>query len=158
MSVDIVKPEVNREGWPSGPWDFEPDYDSWRSEHGYPCIARRNRSGAWCGYVGVPPGHPWHGKHYDAVYDFEGDYLEVHGGLTYSDKCRPDIGICHVPEPGESDDFHWLGFDCAHSCDTYPTQPHDFVDQYAIYRSYGYVRSEVEKLARQAHEVAFKSK
>jgi hypothetical protein len=27
----------------------------------------RGPSGSWCGYVGVPPGHPAHGLHYDGI-------------------------------------------------------------------------------------------
>lgn len=32
------------------------------------------------GYIYIPSGHPWHGKHYD---DLIG--VDVHGGLTYSE-------------------------------------------------------------------------
>ncbi len=54
--------------------------------------------GHFCAYVGVPKGHPWHGKHYDAV---EG--IDIHGGLTYSE---PDDG-----------GTYWLGWDYAHGGD-----------------------------------------
>lgn len=53
----------------------------------------------------------------DAVGQMVGE-IEVHGGLTYSDKCTGKI--CHVPEPGESDDVWWFGFDCAHAGDYLP--------------------------------------
>jgi hypothetical protein len=105
--------------------------------------------GIWCGYAAVPPGHPYHGKGYDDI------DVEVHGGLTYSDKCAGEI--CHKPEPGEPDDVWWLGFDCGHAWDYSPgidkqladiglPRPH-FPDE--AYRDAAYVRSEVEKLAEQ---------
>lgn len=107
--VDYV---VDRTGWPKGPWDDEPDRVEWRS-HGYPAlIVRSETSGSLCGYVGVQPGHPAHGKHRDEV------DVTTHGGLTYSDACRGDI--CHVPAPGEPDDVWWLGFDTAHAGDYAP--------------------------------------
>lgn len=110
----IVKPEISREGWGRGEWDDEPDYDAWRSK-GFPCIARRNRYGAWCGYIGVPPGHPWHGKEYSTL-----EHVDVHGGLTYAERCNPEAGVCHVPRRGEPADFWWIGFDCAHAFDLSP--------------------------------------
>jgi len=57
-----------------------------------------------CGYVRVPPGHPLHGKHYDAV------DVSVHGGLTFADV-----------EPCEHEDGAgwWFGFDCAHLGDAF---------------------------------------
>lgn len=46
-----------------GPWNSEPDHVNF--EHaGLPCMLHRNRMGAWCGYVAVPPGHIYHGKNY----------------------------------------------------------------------------------------------
>lgn len=80
--------------------------EEFRSPDGFACLIRRTNIGIWCGYVAVPPGHPWHGKHYDAV------DADVHGGLTYAEPCSGEI--CHVPQPGESDDVWWLGFDCGH--------------------------------------------
>jgi len=57
-----------------------------------------NFGGARCGYIKVPPGHPWHGM------DFEIIPCEVHGGLTFSS--------------GESEGSEWwIGFDFAHPSD-----------------------------------------
>lgn len=143
--------------WGPGPWQEEPDTDAWRSPHGFPCVMRRGSMGAWCGYVGVPPGHPWHGKDWGSI------DVEVHGGLTYAEKCNEWIGVCHVPAPGESDNFWWVGFDCAHWMDLNPVQealrsqlnmpayerPEEFRD---VYRTLAYVKAETEDLARQAKE------
>lgn len=103
-------------GWPSGEWDSEPDKVQWQDEATQlPCLAVRHpHFGNWCGYVGVAPGHQLHGK---SCNDAD---VDVHGGLTYSDKCQPvmneSAGICHIAAPGEPDDVWWLGFDC-HHCD-----------------------------------------
>ncbi len=45
----------------------------------------KNDRGFRCGYVRIPPGHPWHGKDYsdEALWD-----VDVHGGLTFAE---PDI-------------------------------------------------------------------
>lgn len=60
------------------------------------------------GYVAVPPEHPLYEKHYDSV------DLNVHGGLTYSDKYRnqfldPEFLDGEVPE-----DYWVFGFDTCH--------------------------------------------
>lgn len=133
----------------AGPWYDEPDKAHWVDETtGLDCLIVRNRLGALCGYVGVPPAHPWHGKDYDDV------YADVHGGLTYADRCQEDEehGICHLPEPGRPDDVWWLGFDCAHAGDLVPGAGR--VSPYETYRELNYVRDEVARLARQAKEAA----
>lgn len=103
---------------PPGPWHDEPDRVEFEHE-GFTCLLLRGGS-SWSGYVAVPPGHPWHGKSYGDVRvpstdDNEHGWIDVHGGLTYSDKCSGNI--CHVAKPGEPDDVWWLGFDCNHSGD-----------------------------------------
>lgn len=98
--------------WGEGPWQSEPDREEWRHESGLPLLAVRGPHGAWCGYVGVPPGHPWHGA---GEFDVP---VEVHGWLTYAAPCGGDI--CHVPMPGEPDNVWWLGFDCSHIGDCLP--------------------------------------
>lgn len=104
----------DRTGWPPGPWDDEPeDRVEWRHA-GFPCLLVRGPMGAWCGYVGVPPGHLAHGKDYGDV------NVDVHGGLTFARPCHEDGPICHVPAPGEPDEVWWLGFDCNHYTDVAP--------------------------------------
>ena len=142
---------------PPGPWHDEPDHVEF--EHvGFPCILHRNM--AWCGYVAVPPGHPWHGKGYDWENGIE---AEVHGGITYAEKCQG--AICHVAKPGEPDDVWWVGFDCNHHLDLslydlielngrdsrIDSPAHGWV---ARYRDIGYVRWQTKKLAEQAKAVS----
>jgi hypothetical protein len=162
MQETITVEAVDRASWPPGPWDNEGDREEWRDETtGLVCIAKRNRMGAWCGYVGVPPGHPWHGVppgHPWHGIDYNDPDIDVHGGLTYANSCSPEIGICHVPRPGEPEDLWWLGFDCAHAWDVVPsllstrirTVVGDLLDfPENRYRDLGYVRSECASLASQ---------
>lgn len=155
---------IDRKGWPKGPWDDEPDRVEWRSAAGYPAlIVRSQTSGSLCGYVGVPPGHPAHRKHYDCV------EADVHGGLTYADECQG--AICHVPTAGESQDVWWLGFDTAHCGDYAPgiaavlgQLPGRTLEPYVEhngtefwlekYRTLDYVRKSVEALALQLKKLA----
>lgn len=143
-------------GWPSGPWDKEPDKVQWPDKAtGLPCLAVRNHHGNWCGYVGLPPGHPLHGKDYNELDHIN---INVHGGLTFADKCSPGAtegqGICHVPGPGEPEHVWWLGFDCAHYMDCSP-QDALFSRQLGnpgklgIYRTLRYVKNQCRRLAKQ---------
>lgn len=131
---------------PDGPWCDEPDREEGRAL-GLPYILNRGPVGAWCGYVGVPPGHPWHGKHYDDI-----DDAQVHGGLTYANACHGHI--CHVPKPGDADDVWWLGFDCGHYLDEVPAYSEELrmclKREGMVYRDIGYVRRETRNLAAQA--------
>jgi hypothetical protein len=140
--------KVDRTGWQPGPWDGEPDRVEFEAE-GFPCLLVRSQStGTWCGYVGVPPGHPCHGKGYDDV------SVQVHGGLTYADKCAGHI--CHVPKPGATDDVWWLGFDLGHAWDLCPafTRIPGWFDRTAgeprdVYRHQAYAQNETIVLAKQ---------
>jgi len=135
-----------------GPWLEEPDRVEWRLTGGLVGLLRRNQFGVWCGYVGVPPGHPWHGKSYDEV------EADVHGGLTYSKHCNAHI--CHVPEPGEPEHLFWLGFDCGHAGDESPGirqtlcqvggASEGLLCGSDVYRDLEYARAEVQRLAEQA--------
>lgn len=74
---------VDKSKWERGVWDAEPDKMQWLDEAtGLPCLITRNHGGAWCGYVGVPPEHPAHGKDYNDV------DVSVHGGLTFANRCQ----------------------------------------------------------------------
>ena len=112
---------VDKSGWGEGPWQGEPDKINWTDAGTrLPCMIVRGPSGALCGYVAVPPGHPLHGLSYTDFPD-EGPY--AHGGITFTDGCQESEdghGICHVPEPGEPADVWWIGFDCAHGYDVMP--------------------------------------
>jgi hypothetical protein len=73
---------IDKTDWLRGPWDNEPDKIQWQDEEtGLPCLVVRGPSGSLCGYVGVAPGHTWHGAAYD------GCDVDVHGGLTFAHGC-----------------------------------------------------------------------
>jgi len=139
-------------------WLTEPDRKEWKSDTGLTCLIVRNPMGALCGYVGVAPDHPWHGKDYNDV------DADVHGGLTYANKCEGHV--CHTPAPGEEEHLWWLGFDCAHAGDFVPSMDVKLAPMYQLsdsflgintsigkgnaYRDIEYVTAECESLASQA--------
>jgi hypothetical protein len=149
---------IDKSRWGDGPWQNEPDKKQWvDAATGLDCLIVRNAHlGNWCGYVGVPQNHPLFGKDYGAV------DVDVHGGLTFSEKCEPDprgegYGICHTPEPGRSE-VYWFGFDCGHAFDLAPAMEAYYkkhyissltLDESSVYRDMTYVEEECTRLARQ---------
>ena len=109
------------------PWEHEPDHVEW-TQHGFACeIKRSPTTGALCGYVYLPEGHPWHGG-----YEGLDELVDVHGGITYG-----------APQDGGA----WcVGFDCSHAGDRSPKQGALYADT-DVYRDIDYVRAEVEKMA-----------
>lgn len=96
-----------------------------------PAVAVRNRSGAWCGYVGVSKSHSLYGVGYD---DYE-SMPNPHGGVTYAnhnDKLDACVGLPNAK-------LWWLGFDCAHCGDLVPT----YSDLGGTYRNIDYVVTEL---------------
>jgi hypothetical protein len=143
-----------------GPWIDEPDRLEFRHA-GFACLVRRVPSnGIFCGYVALPPGHPWHELDLEAVEPL----VRVHGGATYLAPCSNELGVCHVPQPGESDDVRWLGFDAGHgSMDRIPIFEREISPGYrelrlsplfanVTYRDLAFMRAEVERLAEQARD------
>lgn len=148
-----------------GPWDDEPDKAQWIDPDAeLDCLAvRSGHFGNWCGYVGVLPGHKWHGVEFDNVKPWP----DVHGGLTYSAFCMEGAedgpGVCHVPAPGRPANVWWLGFDCGHAYDQQPTMeareaelskklddiPFRTGPYARVYRTFDYVREQCALLAEQ---------
>jgi hypothetical protein len=162
MSAEqIEQPVIDKSTWGEGPWQYEPDRVDF-VHAGYACLLVRHwRMGQWCGYVGVDDNHPYYGKPYQDV----DDKLEVHGGLTYANRCNGYI--CHVPAAGMPADVWWFGFDAAHAGDLTPglaareralgmpelDDPEGgfFRD---VYRTIDYVRAQTELLAKQLRALA----
>jgi len=157
---------MNHEDWGEGPWNHEDDHDVWVDPvSNLDCMINRGPSGALCGYVGVPPTHPWHSLRYDDV------DVAVHGGLTYSAACQEGGEICHLPEEGREADIWWFGFDCAHAFDISPKMememrvlaeklgdprliiPVGEGPLSKVYRDWEYVTNEVTQLAWQLVQV-----
>ena len=147
----MVTWSIDKRDWGEGPWIDEPDRVEWRHRD-LPClIVRSDATGALCGYVGVPPGHPWCGRGYDEI------EASAHGGLTYSNACDPGGPICHEPAPGEPDEVWWVGFDCSHAYDVSPKiealvgwANHRRFGPRVAYRDIAYVTGVVNDLADQA--------
>lgn len=131
-----------------GPWLDEDDEAEFETS-GYPCAMVRNKpTGTWCGYAGVPAGHPWHGKEVDTMVerppgwgDWELDErvpivamflhpptdgelirldlaIRVHGGITF---VAPQRGRIRGPQLKAPPEVWWFGFDCSHAGDLCPT-------------------------------------
>lgn len=69
-----------------------------------PCLIVRGPHGGFCGYVGVMPGHPLHGKDYSECPEACGSEwcdhrpessLEAHGGITFASACAHIAGEEH---------------------------------------------------------------
>ena len=139
------------EGW--GERVGEPD--AWSGEYlGFPVYARRNSMGVWCGYIGLPAGHPWAGLNDPAR-------ACVHGGVTYA---QEDL----LSTPADASDWY-LGFDCGHFGDFMPsfvavepgvdplataTRLHATYNCHIVYRTLEYAQAELRSLAEQASRVA----
>lgn len=102
-------PEEKLAWFGEGEWVNEPD-EVLFTHYDYKCqilrVVRKEMSGSpfgghLCGYVCIPPDHPWHGKRLGEI------DCECHGGLTFS-------------QPMKSSGW-WIGFDCAHSNDVVPS-------------------------------------
>jgi hypothetical protein len=102
---------------------------------GFICEVKRHPSLCHlCGYIQVPPNHPWFGKEYVNV--------EVHGGITWSSKSE-------ITQ-------NWvLGFDCSHAGDiAWPSLMFgSIMDMDEEYRDWDYVKSQVNYLASKARKV-----
>lgn len=141
---------ADKSKWGRGEWDKEPDKIQYLEEKtGYDALIVRNPAGALCGYVGIPSAHPLHGKDYSEI------DVDVHGGLTFANKCTPSANeaehICHVPLPGREDHVWWFGFDCAHCDDFMPEYGHKWsaFERNCTYRNRGYVERQIKSLAKQ---------
>lgn len=122
MTTDLgMKTEtwIDKKTWGDGAWQGEPDRVEWIDSYSaLPCLALRNpNSGAWCGYVAVPPDHDCYGVDYHKLPGVvhEAAYGQ---GINYTGSCLVDEDvpererICHVPKAGHSDDVWWIGFHC----------------------------------------------
>lgn len=140
----MIERVVDRSGWTAGEWDNEPENRVDFVHVGFACFILRGPLGAWCGYVGVPSTHSLYGNT-----DVD-DKVDVHGGVTYTEKCAG--AICHVPEPGMPDDVWWIGFDTAHYGDVVPVNVH-WAQRGETYKNIKYVTDEVKRLAEQLMEM-----
>ena len=130
---------------------------------------RRGPVGHWCGYVGLPEGHRFHGVEYSAPVKAPDGWLdrpakidEDYGAIALfcaSVNSNPAEGIyplellvrCHGGLTyskkdllsRKADDLWWLGFDSAHADDMCPKSSYDTG---GTYRDEQYVRASLAKL------------
>jgi hypothetical protein len=180
--METTRYTVDKTSWERGPWDDEPDLENLTTAEGFDALVfRASWSGNFCGYVGVPPGHPWYGKEYGAsvkitekqatepvdidrvsvisllamsMYDSESDDLASIDCII-----RVHGGLTYSgfgrERFGEKPDHWYFGFDCAHAGDLSPA----YASKYGLgyddqYRDVDYVRREIADLSRQLAEVA----
>lgn len=125
---------ADRKGWPTGPWDGEPDHVEWIDQATRRrCQARRGPCGNWNGYVGVDLDHPWFGRSKENLVP----YPDVHGGLTFGGQFTGDASW-------------YFGFDCAHLGDLVPGAAHTpFGRRDEFYRPVAFVEEHCASLAAQ---------
>ena len=69
-------PEFQKRDWGEGDWLHEPDKVQFACE-GYRGLALRSRHGAWCGYIGILPGHPAYGYSYQGYSQLVADIIQA---------------------------------------------------------------------------------
>lgn len=141
-----------------GPWLDEPDEFVWTTASGLKAaVLRHYDSGHLCGYAEIHEGHPFFGKTSvprvpktiaeDTALTLVNEHItlesliDVHGGVTFIDALL-FRGMA----------FPWcVGFDCGHYLDQIPRYQTlgISVSERAVYREFGYVRAECERLAQQ---------
>lgn len=96
---------VDRSSWGRGAWDGEPDRMMWQRGQ-LTCLALRQiGAGYWCGYVGVPFGHPAFGKGLSEV--------EI-------SSAQHEVNYAELELGKEDPPLYWFGFDCGHAWDYQP--------------------------------------
>lgn len=156
------------------PWFQEDNAVDFTSD-GLQCCMLRGPIGHWCGYVAVPPEHPWFGKTYSyeilPTEDMLGPRdMNDHGpidlfcmalsgkkpeeALSISLALRVHGGITYagdkLPTVDKTDGQWWFGFDCAHSGDLVPGMlEYGPAHKGDIYRDQQYVVAECQSLAAQ---------
>ncbi len=130
---------------------------------GYTCMARRRYDQNqiikekekyqglfhWCGYVGVTNKHKFYLKGYDDVKP-KGDYLDVHGGLTFTGFF--DNGI--KTNTKDVKKLWFIGFDCAHAGDTcmcfkFDNEKLNQLMHGETYKDLNYVIKEIKRMVNQ---------
>jgi hypothetical protein len=140
MSLD------RKAAWGPGPWQSEPDHLEWKDERtGLECRIIRNMIfGNLCGYVGVPPSHPYFGwDRSDDIKLAPGDLetstvddIGVFDALVYAMQGGPERGTIplsmtlkahhgitwsgQLPTDDDAAGFWFFGFDCGHAWDVTP--------------------------------------
>jgi hypothetical protein len=164
--------------WGPGPWQDEPDRLEWKDERtGLACkIIRNTAFGNLCGYVGVPPTHPYSGWDFsdnikltpndlkDATLEdigiFDAFVYAMQGGTTRGTiplgmTLKAHWGITFSGQMiNDAAALWWFGFDCGHCDDFSPGLSRAGLHlPHQIYRDIEYVKKEVTALAFQLRQL-----
>lgn len=132
--------------WGQGPWQDEPDAIDFYA-YGLKCAMRRGPTGAWCGYVALPAGHPLWGKSYGSEVENPPQALlerpidmdkvgvinlfcNIKNAEELARACELALLIdvhggltwagARLPADEKDGELWWLGFDCCHGGDASP--------------------------------------
>lgn len=138
---------IDKSAWAEGEWQQEPDRIEW-VYLGLPCLIVRQDPGFLCGYVGIPPTHPYYGKDWT---NNELSCIQVHGKITFSKASQQSDdpkAVCQQLLP-ITDNYWWVGFDCTHNEDISPIIVNILNYRDATYKNLEFVKNQVEYLAQQ---------
>lgn len=135
--------------------------------HGLQCHVILTDMGHYCGYVRVPPEHPWSGKSYNDTVPVPESVIKRPidvdriGVFNLFCASEPTVDACELTLAVDvhggityagSEHGGWVfGFDCAHSGDA---RSPDTEDEYSTWRDFDFAKNETEDLARQLADVA----
>lgn len=138
----------NKNKFPPGRWQSEPDYCKW-FQHGLICVALRDMSlGIWKGFVGLDKSHPCFAKSVDELIQAPNmldAFFDIYGGISSAG---------YLPDRYEEDakKFWWLGCETSHGGDLYPLLKADPAMDNLLsgqtYKDLLFIRKETNKLAR----------
>lgn len=141
----------NKDNFPPGKWQSEPDLCYWERE--LPCLAIRDmKLGVWKGFVAIGDSHPFHGKSIEELFKLPGIlkiFGAVHGGLC-------GAGHLLIPKYKEFAKNHWwIGIEASHGEDLMPLLKLDTSDpnmakmtSNQTYKDLRFMRREINKLSR----------
>lgn len=163
-------PHIDRFLWDHGLWDNEPDVGVWQHA-GFPCVINRNsKLGFLCAYVGVSKSHVLFSlDHFeDCIFSnvcvecsnygsgltghSVDNVVSVHGGLSFSGRMDDVSSLSIIRDSCEG--FWMYGFDCGHSCDSYPVRDYSYSED-GSYRTFFYVRENCNRLAETLSQFRF---
>jgi hypothetical protein len=145
---------IDKSAWVDGEWQQEPDRIEW-VYLGLPCLIVRQEGGWLCGYVGIPPTHPYYGYGKD-MENKELKEIYTDKAINFSEASQQiddPRAVCHQLLP-RTDDYWWIGFDCCHYDDVFPRiiKVYNFPSG-TSYKNVEYVKTQVEFLARQLNQL-----
>lgn len=142
---------LNKKTFPKGVWMSEPDLCYWEHRN-LACLNIRDMSlGVWKGFVGVEPGHLFHGKSVEDILKMDEAmeiFFSVYGGICSAGSLIPKY-------KNYNRNLWWIGIETSHGSDLMPLLKLDMqnadiartvADQ--TYKDFSFIRRETNKLAK----------